>query len=230
MKAEIPSNRLNEKNSEDINQSNDSDVAAEFANIKPNALEVGDDEKIVQVEILDESRLEEYQSRTETSTSCIFESYDEVSRGTTTSSTINNVSLLETKSEFKLNEEITEHCNSSASRSEVCEEREENKAVEFQTINLEDKNEDKTEKSENVAATSDSPPEVDKNKELCHINLDQCDPDETKDVSSDSKDELEVDKDDTNEKTSSEENDKKTLKTGERQLSQNPCEGKMRCL
>ena len=226
VKTDTLSNPLNEKNSEDINLSNDSNVGAELANIKSNApeLEGGDEKKIVHVEILDQTRHEEYQSLTQTTSSCIFESYNEVSQGTTSTSATStkDVHHVEEKFESKLKEEIMEQSESSASRSELFEERRENKAVEFhKTINLEDKNEDKTEKSENVA-TSDPPPE-DKNKELCHLKLDQWDSDETKDVSSELKHELE----DTNEKISSEENDEKTLERDERQITPTLCEGEL---
>ena len=71
----------------------------------------------------------------------------------------------------------------------------------------------------------------DKNTELCHPNIDQCEPDGTKVVSDGLTDEPEVDKDDTKEKTSSEENDKETSETGDlaeaaqSQITQNLSEG-----
>ena len=236
-RAEAASNDINENNLRDINQSDDSNVDAEFANIKSNAVDVIDEKENICVEILGVRDQEKYQSRIETSTSSHFESYSETSELTTITTTKEESerqeTLVQEKSESKLshNEEYTISSESPASRGEMFEERKENRDVEFhKTINLEDKGQDKTEKSGNVSV-SNEPLGDDKNTELCHPNIDQCEPDGTKVVSDGLTDEPEVDKDDTKEKTSSEENDKETSETGDlaeaaqSQITQNLSEG-----
>ena len=121
---------------------------------------------------------------------------------------------------------------SQVSEVSMSEERQEDRAADVhKTINLEDKCEDRKEMSENPSTTSSLPQLDDKNKELCQRQeLDQCKTDgtEDKDKSTGSKVECEepgVDKEETPEDISAEENDKRSSESAENEKKQNITEG-----
>ena len=215
---------------------------AELANIEATeAAKVRNEKKVINVDIFHETGLE---SRITTTSSSISESYNENSQFTTTKITTvdssgftdiheNKETIVEENEKTNQHEEITIQTEtqsmSQISEVEMSEERSTVVVDVHKTINLEDKCEDRTEMSENLSTTSSVSQLHDKNKELCHQELDQCRTDGTKDkdISNGSTVELRgADKDDTHENISAEENDKKPEETAANEKTQNIDEGK----
>ena len=216
---------------------------AEFANIEAieaEAAKVTNEKEVINGHIFHETGLE---SKITTTSSSISQSYNEISQFTTTTKDSSGFTEIHRNKEtsFEENEKTNQREEivtiqaetqsiSQISQVETFEERITTVVDVHEAINLEDKCEDRTEMSENLSTTSSVSQLHDKNKELCHEELDHCEIDGTKDkdISNGSKVELrEADKDDTHEDISTEENDKKAEETAENEKKQHINEGKL---
>ena len=213
---------------------------AELANIEATvaAAKVTNDKKVINADTFHETGLESHI----TTTSSIFQSYNETSQFTTTTTKGSSgfTNIHENRETFicensNQHEEITIQAEtqslSQVSLVAMPEERKEERILDVQkTINFQDKCEDRTEMSENFSTKPSVPQPNDKNTELSKQEVDQSQTDGRKDKDKDngSIDECEgrgFDKDETPVDRSTEENDKKSSETVENEKKQNINEG-----